>query len=225
MKAQYYGFEIKDVMRQFVSAFNSIVINRYNKDRSVQEKIQANFVYAPKERVLYDLVNRNQHLKLPVVAVSMSGLTRDNDRVFNKIPGFYLPKSADIESFDSNHLPSPIPVDIGVNMDILTKYQTDMDQILSNFVPYNNPYIIISWKVPSTQNLQNDYEIRSEVLWNGNISLDYPKELSSSQPYRVGANTSFTIKTWLFRKNTNSNIKNIFTIDTNFIPVTGFEYE
>jgi len=212
-------------MRQFVSAFNSIVINRYNKDRSVQEKIQANFVYAPKERVIYDLVNKNQHLKLPIVAVSMSGISRDNERVFNKIPGFYLPKDPSIETFDSNYLPTPIPVNISVNMDILTRFQTDMDQILSNFVPYNNPYIIISWKVPSSQNLEDNYEIRSEVLWDGSISLDYPKELTGSQPYRVGASTSFTIKSWLFRKNANSNVKNIFTIDTNFVPVTGFEYE
>ncbi len=227
MKAQYYGFEVKDVMRQFVSAFNSIIINRYNKGRDVQERIQANFVYAPKERVIYDLVNKNQHLKLPIVSVSISSISRDNERVFNKIPGFYISKSptASDGSFDTNYLPTPLPVNINVNMDIISRFQTDMDQILSNFIPYNNPYIIISWKVPSSQNLVSDLEIRSEVMWSGDISLDYPKEVSSTMPYRVSAATSFTIKGWLFKKNTDNNVKNIFTIDQTFVPISGFEYE
>ena len=214
-------------MKQFVSAFNSIVINRYNKNRAVQDRIQANFVYAPKERVIHDLVNKNQHIKLPVVAVSMSGVSRDSDRVFNKIPGFYIPKNPSIEKgvIDTNYLPTPIPVNIEVSMDILTRFQTDMDQILSNFVPYNNPYIIISWKVPASQNLADDLEIRSEVLWSGSISLDYPKEVSGVMPYRISAATSFTIKGWLFKKNSDSNVANIFTVDQNFVPVNTFEYE
>ena len=214
-------------MRQFVSAFNSIIINRYNKDRSVQDKIQVNFVYAPKERVLQDLVNKNQHIKLPVVAVSMSGVRRDSERVFNKLTGFYFSKgsASDEGMFDTDFMPSPIPVDITVNMDIMTRFQTDMDQILSNFVPYNNPYIIISWKVPSSQHLTKNLEIRSEVLWSGDVSLQYPTDLNASTPYRVIANTSFTIKGWLFKKNTDHNVANIFTIDQTFTPVSAFDYE
>ena len=227
MKTQYYGFEIKDIMKQFVSAFNSIIIDRYNKDRVAQEQIQANFVYAPKERVIHDLVNKNQHLKLPVVAVSMNNVTRDNDRVFNKIPGFYISKAPSVSAgaVNTNFLPSPIPVNIGVTMDILTKFQTDMDQIISNFVPYNNPYIVISWKVPTSQNLADDLEIRSEVLWDGNISLSYPTDISGTEPYRVSATTSFTIKGWLFKKNSDSTVGNIFTVDQTFVPVSGFTYE
>tara|TARA_E500000318_G_scaffold93016_1_gene91944 strand:+ start:692 stop:1375 length:684 start_codon:yes stop_codon:yes gene_type:complete len=227
LKTQYYGFEIKDIMKQFVSAFNSIIIDRYNKDRVAQEQIQANFVYAPKERVIHDLVNKNQHLKLPVVAVSMNNVTRDNDRVFNKIPGFYISKAPSVSAgaVNTNFLPSPIPVNIGVTMDILTKFQTDMDQIISNFVPYNNPYIVISWKVPTSQNLADNLEIRSEVLWDGNISLSYPTDISGTEPYRVSATTSFTIKGWLFKKNSDSTVGNIFSIDQTFVPVSGFEYE
>ena len=214
-------------MKQFVSAFNSIVIDRYNKNRVVQEKIQANFVYAPKERVIHDLVNKNQHLKLPVVAVSMNSVTRDNERVFNKIPGFYVSRAPAVSAgaTTTNFFPSPIPVNIGVTMDILTRFQTDMDQIISNFVPYNNPYIIISWKLPSSQNLSENLEIRSEVLWDGNISLSYPEKLSGVEPYRVSATTNFTIKGWLFKKNIDSTVANIFTIDQKFVPVSGFEYE
>jgi hypothetical protein len=107
----------------------------------------------------------------------------------------------------------------------MTKFQTDMDQIISNFAPYNNPYIVMSWKLPSSQGLASSYEIRSEVLWSGDISLNYPIEVSGTQPARVIADTSFTIKGWLFRGNTGEDVKNIFTIDQNFVPVSAFNYE
>jgi len=226
MKNQYYGFELKDMIRQFITAFNSIVINRYNKSKAVVDQLKIGFYYGPKERALQDIVNKAQTLKLPTIAVHYTSISRDQDRVFNKIPGFYYSKSPSVSagSIDSDHLKTPIPVNIGVSMSIMTKFQTDMDQILSNFVPYNNPYIIISWKVPSSQNLANDLEIRTEVLWDGNLTLEYPIEVSGAQPARVITNTNFLMKGWLFKGST-EDVKNIFTIDQDFVPVSAFNYE
>jgi len=103
-------------------------------------------------------------------------------------------------------------------MSILTKFQSDMDQIISNFVPYNNPYIILSWKVPSTTTqggLETPQEIRSEVLWDGNISLAYPTDLAAMEKYRITGDTSFVIKGWLFPYMQHSS-GNIYFIDANF---------
>ena len=226
MKNQYYGFELKDMIRQFVTAFNSIIINRYNKAKTVVDQIKVGFYYGPKERALHDIVNKAQSLKLPTIAVHYTSIDRDPERVFNKIPGFYYSKAPTVSggAFDSDFLPTPIPVNVSISMSIMTKFQTDMDQILSNFVPYNNPYIIISWKVPSSQNLTNNLEIRTEVLWDGSLSLEYPIDVSGAQPARIIANTSFTMKGWLFR-GTSEDVKNIFTIDQDFVPVSAFNYE
>mgnify|MGYP003646804210 CR=1 FL=1 len=227
MKNQYYGFELKDMVRQFITAFNEIVINRYNRSKDVVDQIKVGFYYGPKERALHDIVNKAQSLKLPTIAVHYTSISRDSDRVFNKIPGFYYTKAPSVSggAFDSDHLKTPIPVNIGISMSIMTKFQTDMDQILSNFVPYTNPYIIISWKVPTTQNLVNNLEIRTEVLWDGTLSLDYPVEVSGTQPARIIANTSFTMKGWLFKGPPTEDTKNIFTIDQDFVPVNTFNYE
>ena len=226
MKNRYYGFELKDMIRQFITAFNSIVINRYNKDKTVVDQIKAGFYYGPKERALHDIVNKAQTLKLPTIAVHYTSITRDTERVFNKIPGFYYSKAPSVSggALASDFLATPIPVNIGISMSIMTKFQTDMDQILSNFVPYNNPYIIISWLVPTDQNLANNLEIRSEVLWDGSLTLDYPIDVSGAQPARVIADTSFTMKGWLF-KGASEDVKNIFTIDQDFVPVSAFNYE
>ena len=88
MKQETFHFEIKDLITQFVAAFDDIIIKRHDKNRVPQNKVQVRYVYAPKERVLYDLVNKAQNLTVPVVAVSITNVARDEDRVFNKNSGF-----------------------------------------------------------------------------------------------------------------------------------------
>jgi len=214
-------FEIQDLIIQFANAFDSIVIGRYNKNREQKDRIFVRYLYAPKQRVLYDIVNKAKTITLPVVAINVAGISRDNDRVFNKLP--------DVNSFYygndqySNKYNAPTPVNISVNFSVITRYQLDMDQILSNFIPYNNPYIIISWPVPAgLGTLSEMQEIRSEVLWDGNISMSYPTELQASDKARVTADTTFTIKGWIFPAAQN-NVSNIYRVDSNFYAVSGTE--
>ena len=211
MKNYTYNFEIKDLLTQFVSAFDDIVIKRYDDDRNVRELIEVRYVFAPKQRVIYDIENKAQNLTLPVVAVNVTGISRDESRVFNKLDSVYN----SLTNRGNTKVKMPIPVNISVSMSMIARYMTDMDQILSNFIPYNNPYIIISWKEPTTVAGQ-DIEIRSEVLWSGNISLSNPIDLTSATKYRIVADTNFTIKGWLFRDQ-NETGKQIYFIDTNFI--------
>ena len=237
MKSAGYHFEIKDTLTQFVAAFDSVVIKRYNRSRTEKDQIRVRYIYSPKQRVLHDIRNKAKALKLPVIAVSLGGVSRDETRVFNKIFGQYHPQGTrevgittdplvdqDVRP-TSDYIPTPIPVNINVNMSIMARYQTDMDQILSNFIPYNNPYVIISWKVPGRSAggfTSVDQEIRSEVLWDGSVSIDYPIESTSSQATRITADTTFTIKGWLFKKGAAPE-NNIFKIDTNLYALSAFE--
>ena len=75
------------MVTQFIAAFDDIIINRYNKSREVVDKIKVRYLYAPKERVIFDLINKNQNLTVPAVAASIGGVERDETRVFNKIYG------------------------------------------------------------------------------------------------------------------------------------------
>ena len=210
------------MLTQFVAAFDDIVIGRFNKDREEKDRINARYIYAPKQRVLHDLINENKTLTLPVVSVNVTSISRDESRVFNKLDGFYYQGNVGQEKV-SRHIKAPVPINISLAVSVMTRYQTDMDQILSNFVPFCNPYIVISWKVPEAFNLSVDQEIRSEVLWDGSISMNYPVELNGSQKARVTADTTFTIKGWLF-KDTDNPSGNIFYIDQNFHQETQLEY-
>lgn len=215
MKAQSFNFEIKDLLTQFLAAFDDVVIKRYDSNRVAKETVEVRYVLGPKQRVMYDIVNKAQNLTLPVIAVNITGISRDASRVFHKLDPIYNQTGDTSRS----QVLMPIPVNIEISMSILARYMQDMDQILSNFIPYNNPYIILSWKEPTNTPAQV-VEIRSEVLWNGSISLNEPTDISYSDKFRVVADTSFTIKGWLFR-NKNETANPIYFIDANFIATRG----
>ena len=209
-------------MIQFLAAFDNVVIKRFNSKREVGQTLQVRYVYAPKERVIYDLVNFSQNITLPVVSVHMTGFSRDGNRVFNKNAGFYRP-NWDRDNDDNNHTifyRTPVPVNIGITMNIMTKYQTDLDQIMSNFIPFCNPYIILSWQVPEEYNIPFIEEIRSEVLWDGNVSVTYPTDIDGNSKYFISGSTSFTIKGWIFPSEEDP-INNIFFVDSALACVKG----
>ena len=88
MEIQTFHFEIRDIISQFIAAFDDVVINRYDKNRNVKSNVKVRYVYSPKERVLFDIVNKAQNMTLPVIAVNVGSISRDESRVFSKIYGF-----------------------------------------------------------------------------------------------------------------------------------------
>ena len=42
----------------------------------------------------------------------------------------------------TNKLLQPVPIDLTINMTILTRFQEDYDQIVTNFVPYFDPILL-----------------------------------------------------------------------------------
>ena len=217
---QHYTFhwEVKDLLTQFLHAFDGAIVKRYNNARQSGNVVGVRYVYAPKQRVLHDLVNKAQHITLPAVSFWITSISRDNSRVFNKLEGQYASNTiaSSLNKSTSLHNLQPVPVNIEISVSILTRFQTDMDQILSNFVPYSDPYFIISWTREGMEGL----EIRSEVLWGGSLNMGYPVEQEATQPTRVTCDTSFTIKGWLFKQDADP-VGRIFKIDTNFNPVSG----
>lgn len=210
MKTYNFHWEIETILQMFASALNDVIIKRYTKDAVVGDQLHVNYVYAPKNRVLHDLVNKAQHIKLPCIAISCGGIKRDVNRVFNKIDGHYqtnklttnLDRFSDIRTHDVTqwkHFPQPVPVNITANVSIITRFQTDLDQIVTNFVPQaSDPYFVISTKWPYIWQFAN-VEIRHAVFWNENLSIQYPLDVGAETEYRIIADTAFDIQTWLFK--------------------------
>ncbi len=209
-----YNFEVKDLLTQFVAAFDDTVIKRYDKNNNARQEIGVRYVFAPKQRIMHDIVNKAKNIELPVVAINLASVSYDTERVFNKLDNFENYANAN----SASAIRTPTPVNLTVNMSILCRYMQDMDQIISNFVPYTDPYIILTWKEPVSDNVNNSIEIRSEVLWDKTINLNTPTETTYSDKFRIIADTSFTIKGWLFRSK-NERSSPIYFIENNFINV------
>lgn len=208
MKNYTFDWEIQTISTMLLNALSEIVIKRYNVDKEPQDQIKIRIVYAPKQRVLADLLDKDQNLQLPVMAVYIGGISRDPNRVFNKVLGTYKSNTGTTVTNE----PQPLPIDINYNVTIATRYQSDMDQILSNFLPYVNPYFVISWRTPG----RPDYEIRSSVYWNGNVSISYPFDIAASQVAKVVADLSFTFKGWLFQSLNQDATNIIHTVHTTY---------
>ncbi len=43
----------------------------------LKSNIEVRYVFAPKQRVMYDIINKAQNITLPVVAVNLTSITRD----------------------------------------------------------------------------------------------------------------------------------------------------
>ena len=209
MQAYNYHWEIKDLLTQFLQAFDGAIVRRYDNNRNPGSAVSVRYVYSPKQRVLNDLVNKAQTITIPAVAFSIGSISRDVNRVFNKLGGYYY----NINSTDvaSTHALQPVPVNVVVNISILTRFQTDMDQVLSNFVPWSDPYFVISW----TNDAMPGTEIRTEVLWDGNLKMGYPIDVNNNQPTQITCDTTFTIKGWLFKSDAGA-AGRIFKINNNF---------
>lgn len=196
----------------FISALGDIVIRRYDNDRNITDKLRVTMMYAPKQRVLFDITNKSKAIVLPVVSVYQGGITRDNTRVFNKLDGSYY--DTELTGSDiAERLLQPIPVDLVLNVSIISRYQEDIDQIITNWAPYFDPYIVIEWRVPNFGHI-----IKTPVEWSGSVSFQYPIDITAEQPYRITADTSFTIHGWLF-KAIPKGVQKIYTIDSTYTPV------
>lgn len=209
-----FHFELRDLVCQFEDFLNEIIIRRYNDQREKQDKVKVDLKWGHKQRVLHDIINKQGHIVLPLIAVTLGGIKRDKDRVFNKHTGHLM---HGLSSDSYNQLLQPVPVDITLNISIMTRYQIDMDQMLTNFIPYTDPYIVVSWPWPDPIT-GKIIEIRSAVMWNEDVQMEYPTELQATDALRFIANTSFTLKGWLF-KNSDNFVKTIYKIDHSFTAV------
>lgn len=212
MRWQPLGKEVKILITQFIDALDEVIIQRRNKDASIDDQIEVNIIYSPKQRTLWDLINKNQHIQIPVISCYITAFARDPQRVFNKIEGSYYnlyPASSGSES-----LLQPLPINITMGVSIICRYQTDLDQILGQLA-YFDPYIVVSWLDP----LLNFTEVRSTVYWDESVKIQYPVETTSNQPTRIIADTSFVIKGWLY-KIPQPNVGKIYEVKTTFTSVS-----
>lgn len=214
MKTYTYHKEFRVLIAQVLNALGDLVIKRLEEDTEEggTDSIKVNLVYAPKQRVIHDMVNLNQHIQLPTMAITMSNIQYDKDRAFNKIMGFTVSQKY---LSGGGSFPEPVPMKMNLNFSILSRYQRDLDQILTCIFSNFYPYIVISYRHPDL-----GHEVRCAIMWNGDINVTYPIDVAANVAYRIVADSSFTVYGWIYRNASNPygiihNIPTTFTAVSN----------
>jgi hypothetical protein len=191
MKIRSYNGEIRTATAQTLDVFNDIIIDRRDST-GVQKLIHVPCIYGNRSRVLKSLENKNKTLKIPLMVISKGSITRDTMRVADTNNGLLFQSGLE-DGYDvlKNR---PQPMNIDFEMTIVTKYEDDMDQIISNFIPMMSPDIYVVWPNPK----QPGKNLKSQLVWDGSINYEYPMDVAETDPYRVIVTTNLTYKTWIF---------------------------
>jgi hypothetical protein len=89
---------------------------------------------------------------------------------------------------------TPNPININFVLNIWCEYEEDLNQILTNFIPFFNPHIFVSCRHP----LWPEEVVRSQIIWDGTVQNDFSSynELDGTQNEFFKASVNFTYKTW-----------------------------
>jgi len=191
LKTRSYNSEIRTATAQTLDVFNNIIIDRRDSS-GIQKLIEVPCYYGNRSRILKSLENENKTLKIPLITLVKGSISRDTMRVADTNNGLLF-QSGTADGYDvlKNR---PQPMNIEFELSIITKYEDDMDQIISNFIPMMSPDFYVVWPNPK----QPGKNLKSQVVWDGAINYEYPTDVSETDPYRIIVTTNLVYKTWIF---------------------------
>lgn len=212
-----YNFEIETILQQFISIIDNAMVMRYSVDkeageRKLDEVIKPGYILGTKQRVFLDLINKAKNYELPVVIISLGGISFVKERQAAKHQNLHVTSS----EIDSSYA-RPTPISIKVEVTILTKYMTDLYQIYGKLATQFQPSLAFSWFVPQ-QIKTNWVELRNKIEWDGELSLDIRTEAKESDEDKFSGKMNFTIDGWLFPTMNSCTDNLIYNIGTTIVP-------
>jgi hypothetical protein len=218
----YYGV-IKKTIISFGRLFSNIRIERRENDSvngTIVQNLHIPISYAPKEKWVTRIdsapnLENNTYVSLPRMSYEISSISYDSTRKMSKMQKIICNSETSQKS-----MYSPVPYDIAITLNILTKTQEDglqiIEQILPTFTPEYNMSIMI---VPDFNVVQN-----IPIVLNGvSMTDEYDGDFQTRR--FVTYNLNFNLKVNLFGPSLDNKIilkteTNVRNINTEFIQNT-----
>lgn len=205
------------MLQQFIAIIDNAIVMRYsvnkeNGTRELDEVIKPGYILGTKQRVMLDIINKAKNYELPVVIISLGGISFVKER--------QAAKNRDISVTSANldiSYARPTPISIKVEVTIMTKYMTDLYQIYGKLATQFQPALAYSWFVPQTIE-SNWVELRNKIEWDGELSLDIRTEAKESDEDKFTGKMNFTIDGWLFPTMNHCIDGIIYNIGTTIVP-------
>tara|TARA_R110000744_G_scaffold166993_6_gene284305 strand:+ start:351 stop:1244 length:894 start_codon:yes stop_codon:yes gene_type:complete len=187
----YYHQHLRKYVIVFGTLFNDLIIQRKDAANNVVQDIKAPLAYGPREKALARLeqdpnLNRKTAITLPRLTFEMQSFSYAPERKLNKIHRNVAGLSDDKKKLYAAY--SPVPYDIGFELNIMTKYAEDATQLLEQILPFFTPEWSITmnlipemgWKqdipvvlnsVSTSDTYEADFETRRALIHTLNFTL------------------------------------------------------
>ena len=194
---EYYYHEIlRRTIISFGTLFNNIRIQKVNDDNEVFSTIKVPLAYAPTQKFLARLeqqpdLNRPVQITLPRMSFEFNGLFYDPTRKVTNTQTFVTYDVENKSEVKKAYMPVPYNMDFDLN--IYTKHNDDMLQIVEQILPYFQPMFTLT--VDLVEQIGEKRDI--PVILNS-ISMDDNYEGDFSTRRALIYTLKFTAKTYLF---------------------------
>lgn len=191
-----YSFEIEDILKQFIALIDKAIVMRYEKvenERRLVQTITPFYKFSTKNRVLLMTLNSAKNFALPCVAIELTGIQADKERLAAKNNAINRYQFGLLEGYKR-----PTPITIQLKVSIITKLVTDLYQIYGKLATQFQPELFYSWVIPTNQGLHGTEELRNKIEWDFNISFDNREKLTENDEDRYVGTMNFTVQGWLF---------------------------
>lgn len=210
----YYHGLIRKYIVSFGTLFNNLYINRVNSNNNAVQSFKVPLSYGPKEKFLSRAdgdpeLNRPFSMILPRMAFELVNISYDSERKLNTLNRTVAqnPNNADQLYYQYQ----PVPYNLGITLDIMTKNTDDATRIVEQILPYFAPQWTVTLNlipdlglkvdvpiVLNTTSMQDTYEgdymNRRAIVW----SLGFTMKAQLFGPIKKGA---------IIKKTTTANLR------------------
>ena len=196
----FYHKQIRNSVIAFGTIFNNINIKRLDSSGNPLQTIKVPLSYSPKEKFIARLEQQASltgsdskvAITLPRMAFDVVGYSYDPTRKLNKNQKVTaVTTNADTTKLNSQY--SPVPYDIGFELNIFTSNSDDGLQIIEQILPYFQPDYTVTMIENSTMDIKRDIPF---VLENVDYEDTYAGSLTSTR--RITYTIKFTAKIYLY---------------------------
>ena len=156
----YYHGTIRKYIVAFGTLFNNLYINRVNSSNNTVQSFKVPLSYGPKEKFLSRAdgdpdLNRPFAMILPRMAFELITISYDSERKLNTLNKTVAQNPSNPDQLYYQY--QPVPYNLGITLDIMTKNTDDATRIVEQILPYFAP----QWTV--TMNLVPDLGLKVDV--------------------------------------------------------------
>jgi len=195
MKFYTEALTLQDSTTQVLDIFGQTEIYRYhyknNGEISRSKKIKVPCLYNTRSRIQKSIESKTGTHTIPFIGISTGSISVDSARIHSSNEGVL--HQLDGKGYDADFTP-PVPINVEYNMTIVARYHSDIDQIVSSFIPHFRPDISVIIQNPK---IENNF-IKTSLEWDLSCNYEFPEEIAESDVARIIVTTSFVHKTFLW---------------------------